>query len=368
MNPVRTILVTLWLLLLNGCASFNTQPPTPTDAANSAYSGVPIFYATHRHIHPITDLNARFGQRRQALSLGYSLISLPESFPAGEQSSYLDWIRTKHRKPDEELALLDAWPLHEHDFWHNLRAIETQSHEPVLLFVHGYNTTFERALRISTKLTHDIHHSGPTLLYSWPSQEKIARYSADENSIEWVMPELATFIDDLLTNTKRPVLVLAHSLGSRLVANALVDLLAKQPAHADAIRALVLAAPDIDSAIFKRDLAPVFQQHQIPVTVYASENDIAMKFAFNLFTYPRLGQSGEFITLADGVDTIDASESQAKSIGHEYFSQGNETIADLYYALTLNWPAAQRPTLQTEHVQQNKNVKYFWRLLANPPR
>jgi len=53
----------------------------------------------------------------------------------------------------------------------------------ILVFVHGYNNTFEDALRRARSFVEDVHFKGLFLIWSWPSAGFTALYKDDEKAI-----------------------------------------------------------------------------------------------------------------------------------------------------------------------------------------
>jgi hypothetical protein len=96
-----------------------------------------------------------------------------------------------------------------------------------------------------------------------------------------------------------------NGMGSRGVFFALERLgadLQKRPI----INRLVLLAPDFDSATFV-DLLPRISALTSGITLYASSNDTSLKVSRQLNGHTRLGEAAAFLTVVEGVETIDVS-------------------------------------------------------------
>jgi esterase/lipase superfamily enzyme len=206
-------------------------------------------------------------------------------------------------------------------------------------------------------MAYDLNLSTPSVLFSWPSLERPSAYPADEENLAWSQVYIDQFLKQLfseLPNTQ--FIMLGHSMGNRALTASLISVLDEHPEFSTRIEGVVLAAPDIDSDIFQRDIAPQLIAHQLPITLYASEKDLAMFASNRLHGYPRAGFAGDELVVMPGIDTIDASQSEAELLGHEYFSQGAHTITDIYHWLILGKNAAKRPNLVAiEH----KNGTYW---------
>jgi esterase/lipase superfamily enzyme len=113
---------------------------------------------------------------------------------------------------------------------------------------------------------------------------------------------------------------------------------------------VVLAAPDIDAEVFRRDLAPAITQIARRVTLYASSNDQALLASRTLHAYPRAGESGANLVVAPGIDTIDVSAVDTSLLGHSYYGDNNSIIADLYHLVHDALPPGQRERLQAANL------------------
>jgi esterase/lipase superfamily enzyme len=110
----------------------------------------------------------------------------------------------------------------------------------------------------------------------------------------------------------------------------------------------VLLAPDFDSETFV-DLLPRLVSLASKITLYASRNDTPLKVSRQLNGHPRLGEAGEFLTVVDGIETIDVSPvGRYQILGHEYFYFHPRVAADLVLLLSSGARAAERPTLRSK--------------------
>ena len=151
--------------------------------------------------------------------------------------------------------------------------------------------------------------------------------------------EQAIELMDMLGDRVGPsrVQVLAHSLGTRGVMMAL-DYLAAADDRRPLIGPMVLIASDVDAATFA-DRLPRLRSLATSITLYASSNDAPLKASRALHGAPRLGEAGEFLTVAEGMQTIDVSSlGRYQIFGHEYHLFHPRVAADL--ATLMYTPAA----------------------------
>jgi pimeloyl-ACP methyl ester carboxylesterase len=118
----------------------------------------------------------------------------------------------------------------------------------VLVYVHGYNTTFETAVLDAARLSDGIKFVGDTMMFSWPSRASLLDYGYDRESAMWSRDALQEVLDGLIAS---PVVghihIVAHSIGTMLTMEALRQLYAQLGEEAvNKIGAVVFASPDID--------------------------------------------------------------------------------------------------------------------------
>jgi esterase/lipase superfamily enzyme len=246
-------------------------------------------------------------------------------------------------------------------FWEQLGAAAGRtSTGSVVLFVHGYNYGFERTCRMAAEMQRSLQDKATVLMFSWPSNALPSDYMPDQADIEWSVPLLASFIGQLGDHIgKSNVQVVAHSLGSRGVIFALQRLAAGQ-VERPAVDHLVLLAPDFDSRTFV-DLLPDLAPLAGSITLYASGNDTPLKLSRQLSGYPRLGEAGEYLTVVEGMETIDVSSiGRYQLTGHEYFYFHPLVTADLAALLSTGARAAQRSGLQPKM----RNGVRYWEFMA----
>jgi esterase/lipase superfamily enzyme len=130
------------------------------------------------------------------------------------------------------------------------------------------------------------------------------------------------------------------------------------PADEPIFNQVALIAPDIDAAIFKRDLVPALIPRVERITLYASSQDMALAASNKVHGgYPRAGESGDGLVIIEGIDTIDASNLNTDFLGHSYFAQSTPVIDDLFKLLrTGNSPELRRL------IQRRKNGMAYWAL------
>ena len=204
------------------------------------------------------------------------------------------------------------------------------------MFVHGFNNTFEDSARRAAQLAYDLDFDGTPMLYSWPSQGSTTAYAIDEASVGISGRRLADFLDDdrRVRSGAQRVHILAHSMGNRALIEALQTYLAKRAPddRQHIFGQIVFTAPDVDRDYFMDAIEPL-RRSADRVTLYASNNDYALRSSQFLHGAPRAGTAGDVIIRLPGLDSIDMSTVPADLLGHTYFAANAGAIFDIFRLL-----------------------------------
>jgi esterase/lipase superfamily enzyme len=290
-------------------------PPAEEESADAGYFVVPVFYATDRNRTEDPAPRSVYGGERGEPAFGVAEVSLPR----GRRRAGLPvppWWRLEFAEDlARHVVLLDIAERERAAFVAELRGTVRRADPPeILVFVHGYDVTFEDAARHAAQLADALDFPGVPLLYSWPSEGKTHRYTVDEANVEWTRVHLAELLRLVLTESGAgAVHVIAHGMGSRALARALGDLeprSAEPPGDEKAgkavLREVVFAAPDIDRDTFL-GLVPRMHDRAERFTLYGASNDRALRAARIVHSHPRAGESGAAMAVAEGIDSIDAA-------------------------------------------------------------
>lgn len=329
------------MLLVQGCASGRAPKHGTQSSAvwvpRKNYALVRVYYATDRN-RTSNDAPARmFGCDYGDLSYGTCLVGIPRDHRMGELESPSIWRIQLNPDPNKDVVLLQIIPQDRTNFLDAVNSeIDKSPGKRAFVFIHGFNITFEEAARRTAQLSYDLGFEGAPVFYSWPSHGNVFAYTKDEQSIEYSERHLEEFLNDFAVNSDATnIYVIAHSMGCHALAVAFASLAAEHPAAAKRFKEIIMAAPDIDSVVFKTQIAPQIISTNSPfVTVYASSNDRALAISRSLYNgHQRLGESLPAPTVIPGMDTIDATAVDTSFIGHSYVGDDRSVISDLYYLL-----------------------------------
>src|SRR5579864_388221 len=213
------------------------------------------------------------------------------------------------------------------DFLARIRASPTD----VILFVHGFNYSFDESLEVALRIVERSNFPATPVAYSWPSEGRMSAYGLDYDMSEWTIDHLTGFIRDLvgaLPEGSR-LHIVAHSMGNRAVLLALAHL----DLPAQRLGQLILIAPDVESRIFRELVAHTgpFQRR----TLYVSRHDLALRASALLLRSGtvRAGDADKQYIVVQGVDTIDMSPLKTGMFGHSIYDYPQLIFEDLGAAL-----------------------------------
>ena len=249
----------------------------------------------------------------------------------------------------------------------------------VVLFIHGYHSSFAGAALTMGELCHFLGREFLCGIFTWPAGGGggiLFGYQVDQESAEYATEDLVKAIRIIAgTPGVERLHLLAHSRGAAILASALAELSAEaymlqsSPSREFRIGNVVLIAADIDADVALSKIFKVFSDPDLPfggkpepgaiippspgleVTIYVSPDDQALATASWLFgSFARLGRIDTAMFTSDQIAEI--SKLRAVNIiqvrgatdffGHSYFTSNRRVSADiiamLRYGLRPNEP------------------------------
>lgn len=205
----------------------------------------------------------------------------------------------------------------------------------VLIYVHGYNETFETAASGAATLADAIGFRGRAALFAWPSGGRLIAYAYDRESALWSRDG---FVETLRALGANPAVgkvhIVAHSMGAFLTLETLRQLAtgAGEASFAK-LGAVVLASPDVDIDQFE---SAVKRQAGLAghITVISATNDRALAVSARLAGgVARAGASERGRLEALGVRVADASDIGWGVLRHDLFLSNDEVRAVISRAI-----------------------------------
>lgn len=283
---------------------------------------LPVYYATNR--------TWRRGKRA-----GFDNVD-SEALTWGRMSV----LESELRIPGQDKILFPHTP----ERWTETSVLQTIEARglPVVIVVHGYNTSWTWAAREAAQLALDLEAGGAPVvpvLFSWPSGG-LVRYVSDENAAYRSVARFESFLGALVQAVPdAEIHLVAHSMGARVVAAAVHEMWGGPNPPDRQLGEIVLASADIDTLEFRERYLDSLLAAGRRTTLYVSQRDRALFASQTLHGgYSRLGLEG----LAEPppeVEIIDTSRLDRGYTRHSTFRQSETALADLACVLAGMSPA-----------------------------
>lgn len=333
-------------------------------ATDDGYATVRVFYGTNRTRTGESKAARFYGVDRGELELGYVDVSIPETHKYGaleseSRFSIYTYVLGDEARKRKYVLLQSVMPLPADEFYSQLaNYVSGSPSNDVFMFIHGYSSSFEDGARRAAQLAYDLDFDGTPMMYSWPSQASTAAYTVDEAVVRPSGRKLAMMLDDIVQRTgAERIHLIAHSMGNRALIEALQAYVYKHGREESrgTFDQVVFTAPDVDRDYFI-EVMGTLSDVATRMTLYASENDVALKSSKVLHGAPRAGLAGATIVTLPGLDTIDMSGVKADVLGHSYFAANEGAIYDLFRLFWRGDPPSARCGMSRNQVAE----RGFW--------
>lgn len=288
---------------------------------------------------------------------GRVMVHVPEAHRFGETGTSF-WRRLLRRDlRDDHLRIRSVEARQRDGFFAGVQAEMQAARDSggpaqALVFLHGYNTSFEDAAIRAAQIGVDLKVPGATAFFSWPSRGALAGYPADEAAIEDSEPAITDFLLDLTAHSgAEKVHIIAHSMGNRGLLRALQRIAGRVK-----FGQIFLAAPDVSRTHFL-NLAHLYAEHSERTTLYASNADRAVHLSAVIHDAPRAGYFKPY-TVTDGVDTVAVPNFDVDWLGHGYFAQAEGLLYDIHALMRHGDEPARRQRITLDYDDGTP----FWKL------
>jgi esterase/lipase superfamily enzyme len=308
-----------------------------------------VFFGTTRQLETDRVKNNRKlatfnGEQGSGLTLGRAIVTVPieresGTIPRPETDVFIFSFRKEDPNRDFTIAAVDV--MLKDAFVDEMRkqvALSTRYKDQALVFVHGYNVSFDDAIFRTAQIAYDIAFDGPAVAFSWPSRGGMWDYRYDIDTAKGSRDGLRQLLELVARDTGvNAINLVAHSMGNDPVIEVLreqAEIVARHGTVADfKLNEIVLAAPDISRTVFKQFAARFASLAKGGVTLYASKNDLAMtaskRVAGGLVRAGDVPKEG--IVIVPGVESIDISDASTSffSTNHSAFADRAHLIVDM---------------------------------------
>ncbi|KQT50882.1 esterase [Aureimonas sp. Leaf454] len=145
-----------------------------------------------------------------------------------------------------------------------------------LVFVHGFNNTYEDAVFRYAQIVHDSGAEVTPIMFTWPSRAKLRDYNYDKESTNYSRTAFENTLRYLARDPSvKDITVLAHSMGTWLAMESLRQMAIRDGRVDPKIVNVILASPDIDVDVFARQFVEL-NEPRPKFTIFVSQDDRAL--------------------------------------------------------------------------------------------
>lgn len=234
-----------------------------------------------------------------------------------------------------------------------------------LVFVHGYNTNFNDAMKRATQLSFDLQFDGTLMPFTWPSQGKVSGYLTDVEHAQKSIDTLVTFLDQLRdTMPELKINLLAHSLGNKVMLNALCQIAKRKGGKPHNFGQVISAHADVSYDEFEK-LTSCFKEKVKGITLYVNEQDSALRFRCNitLKSKCRAGNYARGYHAADVIDTTKMSggffRTLSKGFDHDIFVRNPLLFSDIARLILTGQRPVEKRTIEFRPKKGPKGPAYW---------
>jgi esterase/lipase superfamily enzyme len=293
-----------------------------------------ILYVTDRAATEDMPGHLTYGMaENDRLAFGWATVQIDRhlSRPAEGQWAWVTrWFKNDPKPPSA--ARLTSVPIDGMKQLANVLSdnLKRAKQDEVLIYVHGFNTTYDQVVEDATILGYLTKFPGPVIAYSWASRGDVADYDNDYEVASRTMPRFAQFLAAVknVAGVKR-VHVVAHSMGSRVLFWAL------QRSPNLRLNEVVMVAGDVAREDFKQYFTADVEKTAGRFTIYSTRTDFALYASSKVHHEPRIGYGaapdGPFVL--KGLDSVDATDVVVDILSHGYHLNSKLPQTDLLAVL-----------------------------------
>jgi esterase/lipase superfamily enzyme len=317
-----------------------------------------IYYATDRKEGSRSRGNATYvGDYAGQVSYGLIKLQIPENRVAGSEIS------------DDVIKKVEPIP-----YDNFVKSLQDQAAKPLIVWIHGYRPSFDLGAIHCAQLAHDLNIDADILSFDWTSSGSSLGYTRDLLQIPHSTKHLVNLLKTVSNDVKpQRIIIVAHSLGCRLVCLALHKLYSDPNAKNLKLDQVIFLAPNVDREEFNEDFKSELESLVNRITIYVASDDNVLLLAKLLYNVDSIGLAEHFSPdtnldeiqtflyykkqLPDKIDLVDVSFFSKKDFlrKHRVFLE-RPVVEDLFWLLH-DYPAAKRHLLK---YGDNKNPSNYW--------
>ncbi|MFC0282806.1 alpha/beta hydrolase [Camelimonas abortus] len=258
------------------------------DVAAPGAARVSMLVATTRNPQGALPGQIFTGERGRQISFADITVSIPPD--SARKIGEVQWPKQLPANPATDFVTISADVLDQKQalavFNQRMRRMGERR---VMVFVHGYNTTFEEAVYRFAQIIHDSGAPVMPVLFTWPSRGRLLAYGYDYESGTISRDALEGLLLALNRDPNvQEISILAHSMGNWVTLEALRQMAIRTGRVAPKINSVMLAAPDVGFDVFRRQIAAIGQKRP-PFVIFTSQDDEALAMSQRVWGGSRLG-------------------------------------------------------------------------------
>ena len=268
------VVASVLLIFLSACAGRPKAVLLPVAETSPAASQVNMMVVTTRE-RSINPGEMFTGERALAPSFVAMDISIPPE--NARKVGEVAWPKRLPSNPNTDFAVVNVDNLDRAGAikWFD-GAVRKTPDRSVLVFIHGFNNTFEDSVYRFAQIAHDSGTHAVPVLVTWPSRGSLLAYGYDRESTNYTRNGLETLFQYLAHDPNvGEVSILAHSMGNWLALEGLRQMAIRNGGLPAKFKNVMLADADVDVDVFRSQIADM-GKNRPNFTLFVSRDDRAL--------------------------------------------------------------------------------------------
>lgn len=311
------------------------------------YAAIKVDFATNRSKDSSGKFQADISDLSDPISYGQETVLIPlnresGSFRDSHSAMYRVWsvLGMSDASSEELISIAEGQSSVKtrDQFFKGLKQSKSLGEGDILLFVHGFNVTFEDSIKRAAQVSYDIGLNLKPVVFSWPSIGEVSKYNRDYGRALGSVLDFERFARELAKSANgRKIHILVHSMGSKVVIPALAAVYKDDPVKfKKQFGNIIFAAPDFPRAVFLKEYTKVYSKIG-KATIYMSSEDKALELSSGTYLADEemLGFSGEKGFYYPGIDSIDITKAGGVDdiLGHSGYGSSSRVLTDMHYLI-----------------------------------
>jgi esterase/lipase superfamily enzyme len=231
---------------------------------------------------------------RPAEETSYAAVTVSVPPDILRRTGEVQWPASVPGDPRQSFVTVSANFLDRQSFVSDLSAAaKRNARGKVLVFVHGFNNRFDRAVYRFAQITHDSKAPAVPVLFSWHSRgvPGLGAYREDLERANASRAAIEQLLDTIGKNANvQEVTILCHSMGCSPTLEVLHAKALQAGRIGNKVRNVMLVAPDVDADLFVAQMREMGSARP-RFALFVSQDDLALKLSASIWGgTTRLGQ------------------------------------------------------------------------------